>query len=209
MVLDVPATAVLVSPVLSAANSKTRSQAIRATSDMLAVVFSRASNKGLCSGSKAGLCIYSATRLSYSLNSRPSNSPYWELQAAMVQASEMMASDIGSCKASQFPVYPNRGCDLAVNHATCPSSSSSGCRQWGESDIEDKPIPGALVLGKIVVVPSLNLVAGDNRVDAIQHSLEQPPEEPTARITERQPPGVPHQTASHAWFDLHAAATSA
>ena len=32
----------------------------------------------------------------------------------------------GSCKASQSPVYPIRDAILAVNHASCPSLSSSG-----------------------------------------------------------------------------------
>ena len=32
----------------------------------------------------------------------------------------------GSCKASQSPVYPIRDAFLAVNHASCPSLSSSG-----------------------------------------------------------------------------------
>ena len=31
-----------------------------------------------------------------------------------------------SCKASQSPVYPIRDAILAVNHASCPSLSSSG-----------------------------------------------------------------------------------
>ena len=42
----------------------------------------------------------------------------------------------GSCKASQSPVYPIRDAFLAVNHASCPSLSSSGPRQWGESALK-------------------------------------------------------------------------
>ena len=33
---------------------------------------------------------------------------------------------VRSCKASQSPVYPIRDAILAVNHASCPSLSSSG-----------------------------------------------------------------------------------
>ena len=40
---------------------------------------------------------------------------------------------VRSCKASQSPVYPIRDAILAVNHASCPSLSSSGPRQWGET----------------------------------------------------------------------------
>ena len=40
---------------------------------------------------------------------------------------------VRSCKASQSPVYPIRDAILAVNHVSCPSLSSSGPRQWGES----------------------------------------------------------------------------
>ena len=47
MVLEVPAVAVLMSPVSSAARSKTRSHAIRTMSGMFAVDFSNASSSGL------------------------------------------------------------------------------------------------------------------------------------------------------------------
>ena len=52
----------------------------------------------------------------------------------------------GSCKASQSPVYPIRDAFLAVNHASCPSLSSSGLRQWGESALKTSRLPGALSL---------------------------------------------------------------
>ena len=54
-----------------------------------------------------------------------------------------------SCKASQSPVYPIRDAVLAVNYATCPSSSSSGPRQWGESGLAlvDVGTPGRVARG--------------------------------------------------------------
>ena len=52
----------------------------------------------------------------------------------------------GSCKASQSPVYPIRDAILAVNHVSCPSLSSSGPRQWGESVLKTSRLPGALSL---------------------------------------------------------------
>ena len=52
----------------------------------------------------------------------------------------------GSCKAIQSPVYPIRDAILAVNHASCPSLSSSGPRQWGESALKTSRLPGALSL---------------------------------------------------------------
>ena len=52
----------------------------------------------------------------------------------------------GYCKASQSPVYPIRDAILAVNHASCPSLSSSGPRQWGESALKTSRLPGALSL---------------------------------------------------------------
>ena len=52
----------------------------------------------------------------------------------------------GSCKASQSPVYPIRDAILAVNHVSCPSLSSSGPRQWGESALKTSRLPGALSL---------------------------------------------------------------
>ena len=52
----------------------------------------------------------------------------------------------GSCKARQSPVYPIRDAFLAVNHASCPSLSSSGPRQWGESALKTSRLPGALSL---------------------------------------------------------------
>ena len=52
----------------------------------------------------------------------------------------------GSCKARQSPVYPIRDAILAVNHASCPSLSSSGPRQWGESALKTSRLPGALSL---------------------------------------------------------------
>ena len=51
-----------------------------------------------------------------------------------------------SCKAIQSPVYPIRDAILAVNHASCPSLSSSGPRQWGESALKTSRLPGALSL---------------------------------------------------------------
>ena len=91
----------------------------------------------------------------------------------------------GSCKASQSPVYPIRDAFLAVNHASCPSLSSSGPRQWGENRIEDKPTPwSALPLGKIVVIPSLSLApAITGRYDPTLPGTTV--EEPTPRTTER------------------------
>ena len=50
------------------------------------------------------------------------------------------------CKASQSPVYPIRDAFLAVNHASCPSLSSSGPRQWGEGALKTSRLPGALSL---------------------------------------------------------------
>ena len=52
----------------------------------------------------------------------------------------------GSCKATQSPVYPIRDAFLAVTHASCPSLSSSGPRQWGESALKTSRLPGALSL---------------------------------------------------------------
>ena len=49
----------------------------------------------------------------------------------------------GSFKATQSPVYPIRDAVLAVNHASCPSLSSSGPRQWGESALNTSRLPGA------------------------------------------------------------------
>ena len=51
-----------------------------------------------------------------------------------------------SCKASQSPAYPIRDAILAVNHVSCPSLSSSGPRQWGESALKTSRLPGALSL---------------------------------------------------------------
>ena len=53
---------------------------------------------------------------------------------------------VRSCKASLSPVYPIRDAFLAVNHASCPSLSSSGPRQWGESALKTSRLPGALSL---------------------------------------------------------------
>ena len=53
---------------------------------------------------------------------------------------------VRSCKASQSPVYPIRDAILAVNHASCPSLSSSGPCQWGESVLKTRRLPGALSL---------------------------------------------------------------
>ena len=53
---------------------------------------------------------------------------------------------VRSCKASQSPVYPIRDAFLAVNHVSCPSLSSSGPRQWGESALKTSRLPGALSL---------------------------------------------------------------
>ena len=50
------------------------------------------------------------------------------------------------CKASQSPVYPIRDTILAANHGSCPSLSSSGPRQWGESALKTSRLPGALSL---------------------------------------------------------------
>ena len=55
-------------------------------------------------------------------------------------------SIVRSCKASQSPVYPKRDAILAVNHASCPSLSSSGPRQWDESALKTSRFPGALSL---------------------------------------------------------------
>ena len=53
---------------------------------------------------------------------------------------------VRSCKASQSPVNPIRDAILAVNHVSCPSLSSSGPRQWGESALKRSRLPGALSL---------------------------------------------------------------
>ena len=53
---------------------------------------------------------------------------------------------VRSCKASQSPVYPIRDAILAVNHVSCPSLSSSGPRQWGETALKTRRLPGALSL---------------------------------------------------------------
>ena len=55
----------------------------------------------------------------------------------------------GSCKAIQSPVYPIRDGILAVNYASCPSLSSSGPRQWGESGLAlvDVSTPGRVARG--------------------------------------------------------------
>ena len=53
---------------------------------------------------------------------------------------------VRSCKASQSPVNPIRDAILAVNHVSCPSLSSSGPRQWGESVLKTSRLPGALSL---------------------------------------------------------------
>ena len=53
---------------------------------------------------------------------------------------------VRSCKATQSPVYPIRDAILAVNHASCPSLSSSGPRQWGESALKTSRLLGALSL---------------------------------------------------------------
>ena len=70
----------------------------------------------------------------------------------------------GSCKASQSPVYPIRDAILAVNHASCPSFSSSVPRQWGESALKTSRLPGALSPSwqdRGCTLPQLG--AGDNR----------------------------------------------
>ena len=53
---------------------------------------------------------------------------------------------VRSCKASQSPVYPIRDAILAVNHASCPSLSSSAPRQCGETALKTSRLPGALSL---------------------------------------------------------------
>ena len=74
------------------------------------------------------------------------------------QSKRDSGSIVRSCKAIQSPVYPIRDAILAVNHASCPSLSSSGPPPIGWKRIEDKPTPwSALPLGKIVVLPSLSL----------------------------------------------------
>ena len=70
----------------------------------------------------------------------------------------------GSCKATQSPVYPIRDAFLAVNHASCPSFSSSVPRQWGESALKTWRLPGALSPSwqdRGCTLPQLG--AGDNR----------------------------------------------
>ena len=71
---------------------------------------------------------------------------------------------VRSCKASQSPVYPIRDAFLAVNHASCPSFSSSVPRQWGESALKTSRLPGALSPSwqdRGCTLPQLG--AGDNR----------------------------------------------
>ena len=69
-----------------------------------------------------------------------------------------------SCKASQSPVYPTRDAILAVNHASCPSLSSSCPCQCGETALKTRRLPGALSLSwqnRGCTLPQLG--AGDNR----------------------------------------------
>ena len=105
---------------------------------------------------------------------------------------------VRSCKASQSPVYPIRDAILAVNHVSCPSLSSSDPRQWGETALKTSRLPGALslLLGKIVVVPSLSLApAITGQYDPTLPGTTV--EEPTPRTTERSiagsaaPDGLP------------------
>ena len=96
---------------------------------------------------------------------------------------------VRSCKASQSPVNPIRDAILAVNHASCPSLSSSDPRQWGESVLKTSRLPGALSpLDKIVVAFSLSLgPAITGRYDPTLPGTTV--EEPTPRTTERSTTG--------------------
>ena len=60
------------------------------------------------------------------------------------QSKRDSGSIVRSCKASQSPIYPIRDAILAVNHVSCPSLSSSGPRQWGETALKTSRLPGAL-----------------------------------------------------------------
>ena len=72
--------------------------------------------------------------------------PIWAVFRLNGQSKRDDGMIFGSCKAIQSPVYPIRDAILAVNHASCPSSSSSGPRQWGESALKTSRLPGALSL---------------------------------------------------------------
>ena len=52
--------------------------------------------------------------------------PIWAVSKLNGQPKRDGGIIVRSCKASQSPVYPIRDAILAVNHATCPSLSSSG-----------------------------------------------------------------------------------
>ena len=52
--------------------------------------------------------------------------PIWAVSKLNGQPNRDGSIIVRSCKASQSPVYPIRDAILAVNHASCPSLSSSG-----------------------------------------------------------------------------------
>ena len=72
--------------------------------------------------------------------------PIWAVFRLKGQPKRDSGIIFGSCKASQSPVYPIRDAILAVNHVSCPSLSSSGPREWGESALKTSRLPGALSL---------------------------------------------------------------
>ena len=72
--------------------------------------------------------------------------PIWAVSKLKGQSKRDGGIIVRSCKASQTPVYPIRDAILAVNHASCPSLSSSAPRQWGETALKTSRLPGALSL---------------------------------------------------------------
>ena len=90
--------------------------------------------------------------------------PIWAVSKLNGQPKRDSSSIVRFCKASQSPVYPIRDAILAVNHGSCPSLSSSGPRQWGESALKTSRLPGALSPSwqdRGCTLPQLG--AGDNR----------------------------------------------
>ena len=92
------------------------------------------------------------THTAYGIEKRESESrfrpgfPIWAVSKLKGQSKRDGGIIVRSCKASQSPVYPIRDAILALNHASCPSLSSSGPRQWGGSALKTSRLPGALSL---------------------------------------------------------------
>ena len=89
--------------------------------------------------------------------------PIWEVSKLKGQSKRDGGMIFRSYKASQSSVYPIRDAILAVNHGSCPSLSSSGSRQWGESALNTSRLPGALSLLAKSCCTLPQLGAGDNR----------------------------------------------